>query len=111
MQKIPYNDRGYNFGDGVYEYIRVYDGTLFTVKEHFERFLRSAAEIDIDLEETVESLTQTVQSLIDENDVQNGGIYIQATRGASPRDHAFPGPDVKPQIMAFTKAMADRLKN
>lgn len=102
--KIPYNDRGYNFGDGVYEYIRVYDGTLFTVKEHFERFLRSAAEIDIDLEETVESLTQTVQSLIDENDVQNGGIYIQATRGASPRDHAFPGPDVKPQIMAFTKS-------
>lgn len=101
---VPYNDRGYNFGDGIYEYIRVYDGTLFTVKEHFERFLRSASELNIDLEETVESLTEIVQSLINENGVENGGVYIQVTRGASPRDHAFPGPDVKPQMMAFSKS-------
>ena len=38
--KVSYEDRGYVFGDGIYEYIRAYDGKLFTVKEHFERFLR-----------------------------------------------------------------------
>ena len=36
--KVSYEDRGYVFGDGIYEYIRAYDGKLFTVKEHFERF-------------------------------------------------------------------------
>ena len=36
--KVSYEDRGYVFGDGIYEYIRAYEGKLFTVKEHFERF-------------------------------------------------------------------------
>lgn len=36
--KVSYNDRGYVFGDGIYEYIRVYNGKLFTVTEHYERF-------------------------------------------------------------------------
>ena len=43
--KVSYEDRGYVFGDGIYEYIRAYDGKLFTVTEHFERFIRSASEI------------------------------------------------------------------
>ena len=101
---VPYNDRGYNFGDGIYEYIRIYDNTLFTAKEHFERFLRSASELNIDLDETIESLTDKVKKLAEVNNVENGGVYIQVTRGAAPRDHAFPGPDVKPQMMAFTRS-------
>ena len=92
--KVSYEDRGYVFGDGIYEYIRAYNGKLFTVTEHFERFLRSASEIQIDLGYTVEELT----------DIVNGGIYIQATRGVAPRNHSFPTPEVKPVIMAFAKS-------
>ena len=62
--KVSYEDRGYVFGDGIYEYIRAYNGKLFTVTEHFERFLRSASEIQIDLGYTVEELTDIVRQLL-----------------------------------------------
>ncbi|MGF7193935.1 D-amino-acid transaminase [Staphylococcus pasteuri] len=102
--KVSYEDRGYVFGDGIYEYIRAYEGKLFTVKEHFERFLRSANEIGLDLTYTVDELIELVRKLLEVNDVKNGGIYIQATRGVAPREHSFPTPPVKPVIMAFTKS-------
>lgn len=102
--KVSYEDRGYVFGDGIYEYIRAYEGKLFTVKEHFVRFLRSANEIGLDLTYTVDELIELVRKLLEVNDVKNGGIYIQATRGVAPREHSFPTPPVKPVIMAFTKS-------
>ncbi len=102
--KVPYNDRGYVFGDGVYEYVRIYDNHLFTARPHFERLLRSAAEIGLDLKHDVDSIIELVQELINANGVVNGGVYIQVTRGAAPRDHAFPTPSVEANIMAFTKS-------
>lgn len=102
--KVSYEDRGYVFGDGIYEYIRAYDGKLFTVTEHFERFIRSASEIQLDLGYTVEELIDVVRELLKVNNIQNGGIYIQATRGVAPRNHSFPTPEVKPVIMAFAKS-------
>ena len=100
---VPYNDRGYVFGDGIYEYIRVYDNSVFTAKEHFERLLRSAKEIGLELKYSVEELTELIQELLSTNGVINGGVYIQVTRGAAPRDHAFPTPSVETNIMAFTR--------
>ncbi|UWF57735.1 D-amino-acid transaminase [Staphylococcus hyicus] len=102
--KIAYNDRGYNFGDGIYEYVRIYDNKLFTAKEHFERLLRSASEIGLDLNHTVESLTTLVREFAQVNQVTNGGVYIQVTRGAAPRDHAFPTPSVEPVLTSFVKS-------
>ncbi|MEB6274784.1 D-amino-acid transaminase [Staphylococcus xylosus] len=101
---VPYNDRGYVFGDGIYEYIRVYDNNVFTAKEHFERLLRSAKEIGLELKYNVDELTKLVQELLSTNGIVNGGVYIQVTRGAAPRDHAFPTPSVEANIMAFTKS-------
>lgn len=99
--KVAFNDRGYNFGDGIYEYVRIYDNKLFTAKEHFERLLRSANEIGLELSHTVDSLTSLVRELAQVNQVTNGGIYIQVTRGAAPRDHAFPTPAVEPVLTGF----------
>ncbi|MEB6169140.1 D-amino-acid transaminase [Staphylococcus pseudoxylosus] len=101
---VPYNDRGYVFGDGIYEYIRVYDNNVFTAKEHFERLLRSAKEIGLELKYNVDELTELIQELLSTNNIVNGGVYIQVTRGAAPRDHAFPTPSVEANIMAFTKS-------
>ncbi|KKD21355.1 D-alanine aminotransferase [Staphylococcus cohnii subsp. cohnii] len=100
---VPYNDRGYVFGDGIYEYIRTYNNNIFTAKPHFERLLRSAKEIGLELKYNVEELTELIQELLAANGVVNGGVYIQVTRGAAPRDHAFPTPSVEANVMAFTK--------
>ncbi|MBI5972787.1 D-amino-acid transaminase [Staphylococcus caledonicus] len=102
--KVSYEDRGYVFGDGIYEYIRAYDGKLFTVTEHFERFIRSAGELQIDLGYTVEELIDIVRQLLEVNEIKSGGVYIQATRGVAPREHSFPTPEVKPVLMAFAKS-------
>ncbi|QLK86286.1 D-amino-acid transaminase [Staphylococcus sp. 17KM0847] len=102
--KVAFNDRGYNFGDGIYEYVRLYDNKLFTAQEHFERLLRSAGEIGLDVDYTVESLTKSVRLLAEANGVTDGGVYMQVTRGVAPRDHAFPTPSVEPVLTAFVKA-------
>lgn len=101
--KVPYNDRGYVFGDGIYEYIRTYNNNIFTAKPHFERLIRSAKEIGLELKYNVDELTELIQELLAANGVINGGVYIQVTRGAAPRDHAFPTPSVEANVMAFTK--------
>ena len=66
--------------------------------------MRSANEIGLDLGYTVDELIDLVRQLLNENNVKNGGIYIQATRGVAPREHSFPTPPTKPVIMAFTKS-------
>ncbi|MBX8993655.1 MULTISPECIES: D-amino-acid transaminase [Staphylococcus] len=108
---IPYNDRGFIFGDGIYEYIRVYNNKIFTAKEHFERLLRSANEIGLDIDHTVDSLTELVKELVVANKVVNGGVYLQITRGAAPRDHRFPTPPVEPTLMGFSKSYGRPFKD
>ena len=87
---ISPDDRGYQFGDGIYEVVRVYEGRLFTAEAHFERLLRSASEIQIELAATVDDYIAVCERLIAENDVQDGLIYVQVTRGVAKRNHIFP---------------------
>ncbi|WP_419743732.1 D-amino-acid transaminase [Macrococcoides bohemicum] len=99
--KISYNDRGIQFGDGVYEVVRVYHGTLFTATEHFERLMRSANEIEITSPYTVEEYIEICNQLITENEIDNGTIYIQLTRGDAVRNHWYPT-DTQPNILLYT---------
>jgi D-alanine transaminase len=100
--KIDVEDRGYQFGDGVYEVIRVYNGKMFLAKEHFERFEKSAESIGISLQYTAEILTVMLEGLIVKNNLQLGIVYMQLTRGAAPRNHAFPTGNVTPTLVAYT---------
>lgn len=86
---IDLEDRGYQFGDGIYEVIRVYKGVLFGLREHAERFFRSAAEIGISLPFSIEDLEWDLQKLVQENAVSEGAVYIQTTRGVAPRKHQY----------------------
>ncbi|MGZ9549449.1 aminotransferase class IV, partial [Staphylococcus epidermidis] len=108
---IPYNDRGFIFGDGIYEYIRVYNNKIFTAKEHFERLLRSANEIGLDIDHTVDSLTELVKELVVANTSVNGGVYLQITRGAAPREHRFPTPPVEPTLMGVSESYGRPVKD
>jgi len=102
---VDVEDRGHTFGDGIYEVFRVYGGKAFEAELHWERFVRSAKEIRIELPYTIEELNRGVEALVQADDLTEGIVYLQLTRGAAPRAHPFPGPDVKPAITAFTKAL------
>jgi len=88
--RIDIEDRGYQFGDGVYEVIRVYGGELFTAKEHINRLFQSAEKIKLELTYTHEQVEELVTTLLNENGIGNGSVYMQVTRGAAPRSHMFP---------------------
>lgn len=102
---IDMEDRGYQFGDGVYEVIRVYEGRFFTAKEHLERLYRSLEKVKITLEMSLEEMKSNLQQLIEANGLDCGFVYLQITRGAAPRAHIFPGENVKPVLTAYTREM------
>ena len=88
---LPVEERGLQFGDGVYEMIRIYRGIPFTLKEHLARLEQSAQSIMLALPKTVEELAAVVQAGIHKAAINEGTVYIQITRGTAPRDHLFPG--------------------
>ncbi|MBS4191687.1 D-amino-acid transaminase [Bacillus sp. FJAT-49705] len=101
--KIDMEDRGYQFGDGVYEVIRVYNGKMFTANEHLNRLIDSGKKIKMDIPYTVEEMKEMLNKLIQKNNLDLGTIYMQITRGAAPRNHVFPGDHVLPTFVANTK--------
>ena len=88
---VDIEDRGYQFGDGVYELIRVYDGVCFEMESHVQRLKLSALKIELPLPYPLEDITRNLNQLVEKNRLLNGHIYIQITRGAAPRVHHFPG--------------------
>lgn len=99
--RISPDDRGYYFGDGVYEVFRVYGGRLYEAEAHFERWERSAAALRIALPASSPVLKGRLEELIRINGLIEGTVYMQITRGAAPRSHPFPA-DANPVLMACT---------
>lgn len=100
--KVDVEDRGYQFGDGVYEVIRVYNGKMFTLTEHLKRFANSAESIGISIPFSIVELTEMLEDLLLKNNLQTGNIYMQVTRGTAPRNHLFPTGNVPPTLVAYT---------
>ena len=112
--QIGFEDRGYQFGDGIYEVIKIYNGNLFTATEHINRLYASADKIQIVIPYTKDVLHKMIYDLIETNEVNVGHIYLQITRGISSRQHNFPNPPVEPVLTAYTKEAArplDQQKN
>lgn len=99
--KISVDDRGYYFGDGVYEVIKVYEGELFTAEEHLHRLVESAMKIKLKIPFTQQQLLDIVRKLVHDNQIGTGHVYMQVTRGAAPRIHQFPDPTVAPVVVAY----------
>ncbi|TKD71564.1 D-amino-acid transaminase [Pseudalkalibacillus hwajinpoensis] len=99
---IDIEDRGYQFGDGVYEVVRIYNGQFFELDAHLERLGRSAGEIKITLPFSITNLKERIEKLMKFNNVHSGHLYLQVTRGVSPRNHAFPENAI-PVLVAYTK--------
>ncbi|MDM5211273.1 D-amino-acid transaminase [Peribacillus sp. NJ4] len=101
--KVDIEDRGYQFGDGVYEVIRVYNGELFAGDMHLNRLMDSAKLIQMKVPYTVAEIKARMKELITEDQLKDGIVYMQLTRGASPRTHSFPTTEVEPVFVAYTK--------
>lgn len=94
-------DRGFLFGDGVYEVIRTYRGKPAFWEDHFARLLRSAGEIRIPLPFDRETFQEILLNGIRRCGWSEIKIYIQVTRGVAPRDHVFPSPCEPTVFMSF----------
>lgn len=100
--KISVNDRGFLFGDGVYEVTPAYHGRLFRWGQHLTRMRKGLAALGIDYDAA--ALEAVKQGLLTRNgldDVPVAYIYVQVTRGIAPRTHAFPNPPAPPSVYGF----------
>ena len=101
--KVSILDRGFLFADGIYEVAAVLDGKLIDNASHLARLQRSVGEIALKLPESLERIQEIQKELVKRNNVANGLVYLEVTRGAdSGRDFAFPRNDVKPTLVMFT---------
>ncbi|WP_086244215.1 D-amino acid aminotransferase [Campylobacter devanensis] len=98
--KISIFDRGFIFGDGIYEVVPVINSIIVEKDGFWDRFQRSLNEISLNLPYTHDEFESILNNLIEINSLKEGGLYIQITRGVAPRDFSFVK-GVKPTIMAF----------
>lgn len=101
--KISVFDRGFIFGDGIYEVVPVMNGVLIDKIEFWERFKRSLKEIALNLPYKDSEFENILNELIAKNALKEGGVYMQITRGIASRDFAFTK-GLQPTIMAFIYA-------
>ena len=102
--KVSIFDRGFLFADGVYEVTTVLDGKLIDFPGHMARLGRSLSELEMEAPASEEQLLEIHRQLVRENDLDNGLIYLQVTRGAADRDFLYPDPDTRPTLVLFTQA-------
>lgn len=102
--RISPDDRGFLFAEGIYEVVRWYKGFFFDMEGHLSRMKRSLREILIQWPEE-DTFPGTARELIRLNDLENSSalVYLQVTRGAAKRSHAFPNPGVSPTVYAFAQ--------
>ena len=100
--RVSIEDRGFVFGDGVYEVLRVINGRLFATRFHNERLERSLNGVRITLAngDSPARFVEIGKQLLQENKLLGGEatLYIQVTRGATTRAHNFPPPDITPTV-------------
>ncbi|MFW0777133.1 MAG: D-amino-acid transaminase [Rickettsiales bacterium] len=95
---VHIEDRGYQFSDGIYEYMAFYNRRLLDGDLHLQRMKRSLAALNIPQPMSAESMLVVINELIARNSREHGGLYIQITRGVARRDHPFPK-DTKPSLV------------
>lgn len=100
--KISVFDRGVLFADAIYEVCAVLDGKLLDTEAHFARMRRSLGEIKVELPTTDDELLNMMRELVKRNQIQEGLVYMQISRGVADRDFVLPA-GIAPTVFAFTQ--------
>jgi D-alanine transaminase len=104
--KIPVLDRGFIFGDGIYELVPVYSRVPFRMDEHLARLERSLAEVRIRNPYKREEWRDIILKLVAQQPFEDQGVYFQVTRGVAKRDHAFPK-DAAPTVFMMSNPLVN----
>jgi D-alanine transaminase len=102
--RVSVDDRGFLFADGVYEVARVYDGKIFLMGPHMDRMRHGLQELRI-RDFMIDEIPEISERLLDANNLRRGDatVYVQITRGAAARAHAFPPPETEPTVYVIAK--------
>ena len=103
---VPIEDRGYQVGDAVYEFIASYNGKLFCLDEHLDRLERSLQGLSMPVVPR-EDIRKAILALFGEAQMARAGLYLQISRGVSPRNHPFPE-SVKPQFVMTIRPVEEK---
>ncbi|MGB8517433.1 MAG: D-amino acid aminotransferase [Gallionella sp.] len=109
--KVSVLDRGFIFGDGVYEVIPVYARRAFRLPEHLRRLQHSLDGIQLPNPHSDDALGKILTELIAQHDSDDQYLYLHITRGAAERDHAFPNPPVAPTVFITSKPLNPPAEN
>jgi D-alanine transaminase len=99
--RIPVLDRGFIFGDGIYEVVPVYQGVPFRLEQHLARLERSLKKVRIDNPLSERGWGDVVAALLERHPWPNQFVYLQVTRGVAKRDHLFPT-GITPTVFAMS---------
>lgn len=102
---VPIEDRGYQFGDGVYEFVASYQGRPFMLEEHLDRLERSMRELAFDPIPR-DDVRKAILELLNVSGYDRAGIYIQISRNVAPRNHAIT-PGLPPQVIMTIRPVAE----
>lgn len=105
LAQVSVLDRGFIFGDGVYEVIPVYDRKAFRLAEHLRRLQHSLDGIKLPNPHSDSEWTHIVERIIEKNAGEDQYLYLHITRGVAERDHAFPNPPVAPTVFVLSKVL------
>ena len=100
---IPANDRGFYFGDGIYEAAMVFDYKIYALQDHLDSMFNSAAMLRIELPYTKEEVGALLTDLVQKLESSCQFLYWQVTRGTSSRNHLFPGEGVSSNLYVYSK--------
>jgi len=98
-------DRGFQFGDGVYEVIEVRASKLIDQDRHLTRLTRSLTELKIPQPMTGAAMVRVLAEVVHRNRIHDGLVYLQVTRGAAPRDFALPDADHPTTFVALARRL------
>jgi D-alanine transaminase len=100
---VHVEDRGYQFGDAVYEVCEVREGRLIDERRHLARLQRSLDALQIRLPMSLAALGIVLREVVVRNRIGYGIVYLQIGRGVARRDHAFPAPDLPPSLVVTAR--------
>ena len=100
---VNIEDRGYQFGDGIYEVIHIHDGHFVDTDLHLARLARSLREMALDRPMNDTALRAVLREVVRRNRITEGIVYMQITRGVARRDHAFPRAGTVPALVVTAR--------
>jgi D-alanine transaminase len=99
---IPVEDRAMQFGDGIYEVVRYYNGRSFLMDRHMDRLARSAIGIELSIP-PIEEITAAMDELVRRQNLTDAAVYVQITRGSGPRTHGLPSSPMDPTVIVIAR--------